>query len=83
MFYRRSPTTSEYSSSELLNNQQLHAKLDILLPSLVHIAESKLKNSIDTGRKATRHPNIHAKLKILAIPCTSGQEEAKRHIGFP
>ena len=55
MFYRRTPTTSVYSPSELLNNRQLRTKLDVLLPSPVHITQSKLKNSTDTGRRATRH----------------------------
>ncbi|CAI9716165.1 Tf2-6 poly [Octopus vulgaris] len=45
MQFRRTPTTSGYSPSELLKSCQLCTKIDILLPSPVHLAQSKLKRT--------------------------------------
>ena len=45
MQYRRTPTASGYSPSELLNNRQLRSVIDTLFPSAPHIAQSKLKSS--------------------------------------
>ncbi|XP_063878133.1 uncharacterized protein K02A2.6-like [Scylla paramamosain] len=39
--YRRIPTASGYSPSELLNNRQIQIKIDTLLPSPAHIAQGK------------------------------------------
>ena len=52
MQYRRTPTTSGYSLSELLNNRQLRTKIDTLIPSPAHIAQGKLKvnNPSETKR---------------------------------
>ena len=52
MQYRRTPTTSGYSPSELLNNRQLRTKIDTLIPSPAHIAQGKLKvnNPSETKR---------------------------------
>ena len=52
MQYRRTPTTSGYSPSELLNNRQLRTKIDTLIPSPAHIAQGKLKvnNPFETKR---------------------------------
>lgn len=41
MQYRRTPTASGYSPSELLNNRQIRTKIDTLLPSPAHIAQGK------------------------------------------
>ncbi|XP_014779448.1 uncharacterized protein K02A2.6-like [Octopus bimaculoides] len=38
MQFRRTPTTSSLSASELLNSRQLRTKTDVLLPSPVHLA---------------------------------------------
>ena len=58
MQYRSTPTTSGYSPSKLLNNRQLCAVIDTLLPSPFHIAESKLKSSNDMVNKTCHHFNI-------------------------
>ena len=39
--YRRTPTGSGYSPSQLLNNRQIRTKLDTLVPSPPHIAQGK------------------------------------------
>ena len=41
MQYRRTPTSSGYSPSELLNSRQLRTRLDALLPSPAHVAQGK------------------------------------------
>lgn len=41
MQYRRTPLTSGYSPSELLNGRQLRCKLDALVPSPAHVAQGK------------------------------------------
>ena len=39
MQYRRTPLADGYSPSELLNGQQIRAKIDTLLPSSAHMAQ--------------------------------------------
>lgn len=41
MQYRRTPTSSGYSPSELLNSRQLRTRLDALLPSPAYAAQGK------------------------------------------
>ena len=41
MQYRRTPNSTGYSPSELLNSRQIRTKIDILLPSPAHIAQGK------------------------------------------
>ena len=41
MQYRRTPTSSGFSPSELLNGRQIRTKIDTLLPSPTHIAQEK------------------------------------------
>ena len=41
MQYRRMPTSSGYSPSELLNSRQIRTKIDTLLPSPAHTAQGK------------------------------------------
>ena len=41
MQYRRTPTSSEYSPSELLNSRQIRTRIDTLLPSPAHLAQGK------------------------------------------
>ena len=41
MQYRRTPLSSGYSPSELLNGQQIRSKIDTLLPSPAHTAQGK------------------------------------------
>ena len=56
--YQRTPTASEYSPCELLNNRQLRAVIDTLLPSPPHIAQSKLKSSNDKVNKTSHRFKI-------------------------
>ena len=58
MQYRRTPTVSGYSPSELLNNRQLRSVIDTLLPSAPRIAQSKLKDSDNKVNKTFRHFKI-------------------------
>ena len=41
MQYRRTPNSTGYSPSELLNSRQIRTKIDALLPSPAHIAQGK------------------------------------------
>ena len=41
MQYRRTPTSSGFSPSELLNSRQIRTRIDSLLPSPAHIAQGK------------------------------------------
>ena len=41
MQYRRTPTSSGYSPSELLNGRQIRTRVDTLLPSPAHVAQGK------------------------------------------
>ena len=41
MLYRRTPLTSGYSPSQLLNGRQIRTKIDTLLPSPAHIAQGQ------------------------------------------
>ena len=41
MQYRRTPNSSGYSPSELLNSRQIRTKIDVLLPSPAHSAQGK------------------------------------------
>ena len=56
MVYRRTPLPTGFSPSELLNNRQLRTKIDTLVPSPAHLAQSKQvksenseTNSYNTG----------------------------------
>ena len=39
--YRRTPLSTGYSPSELLNGRQIRAKIDVIIPSLAHIAQAQ------------------------------------------
>ena len=41
MQYRRTPNSTGYSPSELLNSRQIGTKTDILLPSPAHVAQGE------------------------------------------
>ena len=43
MHYRRTPTSSGYFPSELLNSRRMRTIVDTLLPSPLHMAQSKMK----------------------------------------
>lgn len=43
--YRRTPTGSGYSPSEILNGRQIRTKIDTLLPSPAHVAQGKQAES--------------------------------------
>ena len=51
MHYRRTPTSSGYSPSELLNSRQMRTIVDTLLPSPLHMAQSKVKKPNKTISK--------------------------------
>ena len=51
MQYRRTPTANGYSPSELLNNRQLRAKIDTLVPSPAHMMQAKGKSSFISNTK--------------------------------
>ena len=51
MQYRRTPTTNDYSPSELLNNKQLRAKIDTLVLSPAHMMQAKGKSSFISNTK--------------------------------
>ena len=61
MQYRRTPTSCNYSPSELLNNRQLRTKIDILLPS---------PTQLHHHRKSIPKANVHRIHKFkVGDPC--------------
>ncbi len=55
MQYRRTPTATGYSPSELLNGRQLRAKIDTLFPSPAHEAQQKQsKEAVKSQKKVCR-----------------------------
>ena len=54
MQYRRTPNSSGYSPSELLNSRQIRTKIDTLLPSPAHTAQGKqAKEAAKSQKKET------------------------------
>ena len=64
MQYRRTPNSSGYSPSELLNSRQIRTKIDILLPSPAHTAQGKQAKEAaksqcqETVAKVVSHYNV-------------------------
>ena len=59
--YRRTPTSSGYSPSELLNSRQMRTKIDTLIPSPPHILQGK--QSQETSRQQeTKRPETVSKV---------------------
>lgn len=50
--YRRTPSSSGLSPSEMLNNRQIRTKIDALLPSPVHILQSKQTKLVTSAEKS-------------------------------
>jgi len=65
MQYRRTPTSSGYSPSELLNGRQIRSQIDTLLPSPAHKAQGQ------QAREATKSQTIGKMDKKYAVgtPC--------------
>ena len=63
--YQRTPLSSGYSPSELLNGRQLRADIDVLRPSPIQIAQRK--QQIETIRVASRDVREHT--YIAGTPC--------------
>lgn len=59
MQYRRTPNSSGYSPSELLNSRQIRTKIDILLPSPAHTAQGK------QAKEATKSQAKEAVSKVI------------------
>lgn len=72
MQYRRSPLASGYSPSELLNNRQIRANIDTLLPSPAHIAQERQaqENTKSQAKELedSTVSNVH-KLDGVGTPC--------------
>ena len=63
MQYRRTPLESGYSPSELLNGRQLRCKIDTLLPSPAHVAQSRQTTAAAKSQQAetsTKVTKVHA-----------------------
>ena len=61
MQYRRTPNSTGYSPSELLNSRQIRTKIDTLLPSPAHTAQGKQAREASKSQekeKVTRVVNI-------------------------
>ena len=53
MIYRRTPLPSGMSPSELLNGRQIRTKIDVLVPSHLHIAQGmQCHNAYKSGKKS-------------------------------
>ena len=51
IMYRRTPNSSGFSPSQLLNGRQLRSKIDTLVPSSSHILKEKQSEEIERERK--------------------------------
>lgn len=64
MQYRRTPNSSGYSPSEMLNSRQIRTKIDTLLPSPAHTAQGRQAREAtksqknETVAKVNRHYNV-------------------------
>jgi len=52
--YRRTPLSTGYSPSELLNEHQIRTKIDILLPSTAHTAQGKQAKEVTKSQQSER-----------------------------
>jgi len=85
--YRRTPTASGYSPSELLTGHQIRTKLDLLLPSPAHRAQGKQAR---IGTKAQSNEVLRSvtssyevmKLEIRAMRCIMGHVTVTSLDGF-
>jgi len=62
--YRRTPLSTGYSPSELLNGRQLRTKIDTLLPSPAHTAQGK------QAKEATKSQQSERQLPITQVAVT-------------
>ncbi|KAG0720105.1 Transposon Tf2-6 polyprotein [Chionoecetes opilio] len=70
MQYRRTPTSSGFSPSELLNNRQMRMRIDSLLPSPAHVAQGKqVKEAARHSRDGAAHVARVASLYEVGGPC--------------
>lgn len=59
MQYRRTPNSSGYSPSELLNNRQIRTTIDTLIPSPAHAAQSKqMKDAAQSQARAVNKQEL-------------------------
>ena len=66
MQYRRTPLSSGYSPSELLNGRQIRAKIDTLLPSPAHKAQGiQAREATKSQQKVAKLENIYS----TGTPC--------------
>ena len=54
--YRRTPLSTGYSPSELLNGRQIRTKIDTLLPSPAHTAQGKQAKEATKSQQSERQP---------------------------
>ena len=68
MQYRRTPLAEGYSPSELLNGRQIRTRIDALLPSPAHMAQSRqAKAAAQSQAKET--PELVAPTCTVDTPC--------------
>ena len=74
--YRRTPTDSGFSPSQLLNNRQIRTKLDALLTSPAQIMQSKQTRVISLNEDS-RHPIQNFKEGDLCYTLYFGPKQTK------
>ena len=62
--YRRTPLSTGYSPSELLNGRQIRPKIDTLLPSPAHTAQGK------QAKEATKSQQSERQLPVTQVAVT-------------
>jgi len=69
--YRRTPLSTGYSPSELLNGRQIRTKIDTLLPSPAHTAQGKQANEATKSQQSERQLPVTQKAVTYKVgdPC--------------
>ena len=68
MQYRRTPLAEGYSPSELLNGRQIRTRIDALLPSPAHMAQSRQAKAAAQSQ-AKESSELVAPIYTVGTPC--------------
>ena len=67
MMYRRTPTSTGLSPSELLNSRQLRTSIDALMPSPAHLAQHKQMQSPAKAQHAEKIAQVIHKYDVVSL----------------
>jgi hypothetical protein len=78
MQYRRTPTATGYSPSELLNRRQIRTKIDTLLPSPTHLAQDyQVKQTVNVNSRSSAPQEKRYNLGDAVYACYYGPRRSK------